>query len=392
VATEPPYYEPAATEPPTLVPVAPFDGSYEAASGGGDLLTDRTLTLNTPVGGTLTFWTWYAIETEYDYGFVEASTDGGATWTPLTGSITVTSNNPNGSAAWANSLVSGQATTDAAITGSSDGWVQATFTLPAASGVLVRFNYYTDGSTNGQGWFIDDISVNDSVYGFEDGTGANWDLAGWTVTTAPSTGPIAAATEAPTEPAATEEPATEAPTFFPTPAPPFPDIPVELMFGPQDGNLLHDADNNYVESAAASVSVRDFIVVATFQNPYAVSTGAWDYGFFFRDEYSNTQYRLIIFSSNQWALRNHVGDTDGTTIEEGELSNLDMTDGGFNTISLYCKGEYGELYVNGEYVSDLDLSARQNLGDVSVGTGFYKGNEISGYSTDYFEFTVWGLR
>jgi len=162
--------------------VAPNGGSYEAASGGGHLLTDRTLALSTPVGGTLTFWTWYDIEEEWDFGFVEASTDGGNTWTPLPGSITRTSSNPNHSTAWANSLVGGQATTDTVITGNSGGWVEATFALPAASGVLVRFNYYTDEATNGQGWFIDDVSVDGFSDGFEAGAG-NWNLGGWTVTT-----------------------------------------------------------------------------------------------------------------------------------------------------------------------------------------------------------------
>ncbi len=380
-ATEPPYYPteaPAATEPAATVEVVPFSGAYEAASGGGDMLTDRTLTLNTPVGGTLTFWTWYDLEPEFDYGFVEASTDDGATWAPLPGNITVTSDNPNTSDAWANSLVGGQATTDTAITGSSGDWVEATFTLPAASGVWVRFNYYTDGSANGQGWFIDDVSIDDFSDDFEDGTGVNWDLGGWTVTTTPSIEP-------------TEPPATEAPVFVPTPASPFPDIPVEFVFGPQDGNLPHEADD-LVEIEYASVSLRDFIVTATFQNPYSSSTGSWNYGFLFRDEYGNNQYRLIISSTNWWSLRNHVDSTEGTTIQEGELPNLDVTDAAFNTIWLYCSGDYGELHVNGEFISSFDLSARQNFGDVSVGTGFYNDSEISGYSTDYFEFTVWEIR
>lgn len=163
--------------------VAPQSGSGSEVWGGvGNMLTDRILELNTPVGGTLTFWTWYDIEEEWDYGFVEVSTDNGTTWTPLPGSITRTSNNPNLSTAWANSLVRVQASTDAAITGSSDGWVEGTFTLPAASDVLVRFAYYTDESMNGQGWFIDDVSVN----GFSDDFDSDydgWTLGGWTWTT-----------------------------------------------------------------------------------------------------------------------------------------------------------------------------------------------------------------
>ena len=167
----------------------PFSGTYEAASGGGHLLTDRILTLNTPVGGTLTFQTWFDIEEEWDYGFVEASTDGGVTWAPLAGNITRLSDDPNSSTAWANSPVAGQASSDKVITGTSasidtdaDGWVQASFTLPAASGVLVRIAYFTDEAVNGQGWFVDDVAVNGFSDGFEAGSGS-WGLGGWTLTT-----------------------------------------------------------------------------------------------------------------------------------------------------------------------------------------------------------------
>lgn len=171
--------------------VAPIEGNMEMASGGGHLLTDRMLELNVPVGGTLDFKTWFDIEEEWDYAFVEASTDGGATWEKLAGNITRTSDNPNRSTAWANAL--GSATTsDTVITGSSmdldtvdgtaDGWVQGTFTLPAAANVMVRFSYFTDEAVNGKGWFIDDVMVNGFSDGFEAGTG-DWTTDGWTHTT-----------------------------------------------------------------------------------------------------------------------------------------------------------------------------------------------------------------
>lgn len=162
--------------------VRPTDGTYEVWSGADNELTDRTLALSTPVGGTLTFETWFEIEDEWDYGFVEASTDAGMTWAPLVGSITATSTNPNLSLAWENSLGSAT-TTDAAITGSSGGWVTATFTLPAPSGVLVRFNYYTDQATLEQGWYIDEVTADGfATDSFESGAGS-WSLGDWAVTT-----------------------------------------------------------------------------------------------------------------------------------------------------------------------------------------------------------------
>ena len=156
---------------------------YEVAAGNSNMLTDRMLPAERHrLAARSRFWTWFDIEEDWDFGFVEVSTDGGATWAPLPGSITRFSNNPFGSTAWGNSLVGGMATTDAAITGNSGGWVQGDLHLPAASDVLVRFSYYTDESTLGQGWFIDDVAVNGFSDGFEAGY-ADWTLGGWTHTT-----------------------------------------------------------------------------------------------------------------------------------------------------------------------------------------------------------------
>ena len=165
--------------------VAPYSGSYEVASGGGHGLTGRTLSLLVPQatsGSSLTFATWFDIEEEWDYGFVEVSTDSGGSWMPIPGSITRTSSNPNNSTAWANSLISGQASSDTVITGNSGGWVNASFSLPDDDDLLIRFNYYTDEAVNGQGWFIDDVAVNGFSDGFEAGAG-DWDLGGWSWTT-----------------------------------------------------------------------------------------------------------------------------------------------------------------------------------------------------------------
>jgi TIR domain-containing protein len=177
----------------------------------------------------------------------------------------------------------------------------------------------------------------------------------------------------------TAEPATPAPSALPEEG--------QLIFGPEEGSLVHDADDETIAIYPASVDLRDFMVEATFWNPYSTSIGTWDYGVLFRDEYGNNQFRLMIFSDQTWRLEN-VTDTTDVIIQEGQLLGLDTSESGLNTVTLYSQGDGGALYVNGEYIAPLDLSARQNSGDIRIGTGFQSGNEINGYSTYYQGFRV----
>lgn len=97
---------------------------------------------------TLSCRLWYDIEVNWDYAYLQASLDGGATWRTLPGSRT-TNYNPNGT-----NLGNG-------ITGSSGGaWVAATFDLSSVLGAdsafaLLRFAYVTDSDVNNEGIYVD---------------------------------------------------------------------------------------------------------------------------------------------------------------------------------------------------------------------------------------------
>ena len=97
-------------------------------------------------GDTLRFWTWYSIESGYDYAYVQLSTDGGATFVNLPGNIT-TDTNPNG-----NNLGNG-------ITGNSSTWRQGIFPLDNYVGqsVLLGLRYRTDQGTLNEGFYVDEF-------------------------------------------------------------------------------------------------------------------------------------------------------------------------------------------------------------------------------------------
>ncbi len=152
----------------TNLGISAAEGEKYLYSGAGD---DRTAdatspTLTVPANGQLTAKVNYDLETDWDYGYLMVSTDGGQTFTPVATNLSSTTN-PNGNN-------HGQG-----ITGSSDGqWVDLTADLSQYSGqdVQVRFETVNDAAVHHLGLLVDDVHVGDALTaGFES------DDSGWTL-------------------------------------------------------------------------------------------------------------------------------------------------------------------------------------------------------------------
>ena len=158
-------------------------------------------------------------------------------------------------------------------------------------------------------------------------------------------------------------------------------------FGPSSGSLVHALDG-FIKSEYTGVEARDFVAEAVFYNPYAAATGSWDIGFLFRETDINNQFRLTVESDGEWSLTAQEGEA-ADVVESGVVNDLNAGAGGANRLTLMANGETGYFFINGRYVSVLDLSAWNVAGDIGVGTSFYEGNEIEGETTAYEEFAVW---
>ena len=138
-----------------LLPTDPHSGSslwWSDRADGLDSRLTRTVDLAKATKPTLSFWTWYDIERDYDYGYVSVSTDGGQHWITLQAPAT-TKDDPNGA-----NLGNG-------FTGPSGGdkpsWIRQEVDLSAYAGkqVQLRFQYVTDGALSLHGFAIDDIEI-----------------------------------------------------------------------------------------------------------------------------------------------------------------------------------------------------------------------------------------
>jgi immune inhibitor A len=153
------------TKTTTLFPVDGADQNYLWSDKGDDIDTNAAKTLPAPLAAptAISFRAMWNIELDWDYAYLETTSDG-ATWTSVATSASTTTS-PNGQNF-------GQG-----ITGASNGWTTVTATLPAGTSAY-RFRYWTDGATVGDGIAVDSVAVAGQPVDDSTNTAA-WTLSGF---------------------------------------------------------------------------------------------------------------------------------------------------------------------------------------------------------------------
>jgi hypothetical protein len=165
----------------SLVPILPAEahsGDFAFWTNRGDT-SDMTLTRAFDLSGVsgpaaLEYSVWYDLEEGYDYVYLEASKDGGATWTILP-TPSGTADDPSGNSyGWGYNALSGA--------GPQAEWIQERVDLSDYAGeqILLRFEYVTDAAVNGEGLLLDDVRLDAVGYAedFEGGDGG-WEAEGF---------------------------------------------------------------------------------------------------------------------------------------------------------------------------------------------------------------------
>lgn len=150
-----------------VLPIDPISGSRYYWSNRGDesaMRLSRTFDLREAQGQVkLSYWTWYDIERDYDYLYVNIS-ENGVDWENLR-PPSCSAANPTG------------ANYGCGYNGKSEGWVREEIDLTRFSGkeITIEFEYITDAAVNGDGFVLDDVAIEAIGYA-EDFEGA---AQGW---------------------------------------------------------------------------------------------------------------------------------------------------------------------------------------------------------------------
>jgi hypothetical protein len=148
--------------------VPAYSGMYEWYSDGTAWSWYRlgqTFDLTSVTEATLRFWTYYEIEADWDYGYVEVHDLDTDEWYTLEGLTTISyvdvpQDNPycpDDVEPWAYEAAGRWN----AFTGYSPGYYQEVMDLTPFAGHAIElyFTYWTDGYTQELGWYIDDIEI-----------------------------------------------------------------------------------------------------------------------------------------------------------------------------------------------------------------------------------------
>ena len=183
-------------------------------------------------------------------------------------------------------------------------------------------------------------------------------------------------------------PALKAGTIGAPPRPtatPLPTPPPRNRFGPVRGSLEHDPTDGLIKTKYADVSFRDLMVGATFINPYSARAHRWDYGFILRSEPKTADIHIVVTGDRRWGVF-RGNEPPRERIGGGTIENFHTGTGQTNRLSVVAVGQRGWFFVNGEFISSLDLSANSGAWDVAVMTGAFEGDELSGRSTRFQDF------
>jgi len=159
-----------------MIDADPHSGDYFWWSNRGDsanMRLTREVDLSGVSAATLSYWTWFDFERDWDYGYVTVSTDDGQTYQILQTPSSTDRDPNNNNFGWGYTGDSG---------GGEDAvWIQESVDLTPYAGqtILLRFETVNDLAVNLPGFAIDDIEIPEIGFTDDAEGDSGWTAEGW---------------------------------------------------------------------------------------------------------------------------------------------------------------------------------------------------------------------
>jgi hypothetical protein len=143
----------------------------------------------------------------------------------------------------------------------------------------------------------------------------------------------------------------------------------------------------------AGTSVKNFIVEATFINPYSANDHKWDIDIFFRRA-NKKNYRVDVSSEGSWSYGIELPEWKSLKNDAMfEKSNFDFKigKGESNRLRIIAYETTGCFYLNDRFVGELNLSDLDQIGDIAVAIGSYSNSEVKNAVTGYKNFSIYRI-
>lgn len=166
----------------------------------------------------------------------------------------------------------------------------------------------------------------------------------------------------------------------------------DYRFGPASGSIQISPDDGLIDGHDSNIRISNGIIEAMLDNPYSLAEGDWSNGFMFRSRTSPSiqQFHTVfVHTDGYWYhyLRTSP-DADDQLMASGFSDAIVTSETGRNHVRVIFAEVQGWLFINGIFVTQLDLSSGPEFGDVSAITTYFEYEGVSGAITEFEDFVI----
>ena len=164
-------------------------------------------------------------------------------------------------------------------------------------------------------------------------------------------------------------------------------------FGPVSGSLDQDPNDGFIPTFDSRMDVADFVAEVTFTTPHDIAGKTWSSGFLVRRTDRSTGHVVVVHRSGRWFHYLRQSGPGGYLLDQvGFSASIRTGEDEQNHVRVIASGSAGWLFVNGDYIAELDLGGVVESGSVALVGAFFGSDELEGLSTPYSNFTVRTMR